>query len=253
MAERANVRTCSGASFWAWGGRAQSAVREMNDSRYYQPLLLTSTIDDASATTPGYPPTRPASQPALSILSPPPSPPPPPPPLPDAASPTTQARERERVCAHVRATPDEITTPLTPRLAQLRLLSRALLPQRLALQQLKESSAIGRAAALEPRRSTYSLLRFSLPTSQLTASDLRVGPLPPTRNRTQQRAASEQATCCHHTTRRLSQASRLVTPTTRSTFPVYSDLLDCVSCPSTLCIVCCSAYRPCIILSSAYC
>ena len=99
MAERANVRTCSGASFWAWGGRAQSAVREMNDSRYYQPLLLTSTIDDASATTPGYPPTRPASQPALSILSPPPSPPPPPPPLPDAASPTTQARERESVRA----------------------------------------------------------------------------------------------------------------------------------------------------------
>lgn len=69
--------------------------------------------------------------------------------------------------------------------------------------QLKESSAIGRAAALTSSfLVAASSTRLSLPTSQLTASDLRVGvgPHPPTRNRTQ-RQASKQATCCHHTAR----------------------------------------------------
>ena len=59
-------------------------------------------------------------------------------------------------------------------------------PQRLALQHPKESSAIGRAACL---LIVAASPRLSLPTSQLTASDLRVGPFPPTRNRTQQQSS----------------------------------------------------------------
>ena len=197
-------------------------MREMNDSRYYQPLLPASSasrasIDHASAQL--LLRTHPPSQPALSILSPPP-PPAPPPPLPSAASPTTQARgerERERVRAcesdsrrhQSSLSPD---TAIPPRLStRLRLLARASHCSRRSRPRL---------VALLPsrRRSTYSLLRLSLPTSQLTASDLRVGPHPPTRNRTQQQPASGPATCCHHTTARLSQAGQLATPTSRSTF-----------------------------------
>ena len=107
MAERA----CSPL---AWGGRAQSAVREMNDSRYYQPLLLAGAINDACATALLYScvPTRPArplytittSSSSASDTT--------------AASPTTPGQRREREsaseCAHVRATADAILL-LTPK------------------------------------------------------------------------------------------------------------------------------------------
>lgn len=88
MAERA-------CSLLAWGGRAQSAVREMNDSRYYQPLLLARAINDACATAVLYScvPTRSArplytitttSSSSASDTT--------------AASPTTPGQRREREC-----------------------------------------------------------------------------------------------------------------------------------------------------------
>jgi len=140
----------------------------MNDSRYHQPLLLASTIksQEGSAATPVtrciHSLARPARHLQDTITTPPPPPPPPAPPLPLRRPPQHHRRERESVRAHVRATADchSPTHPsihpstLTPRLAHLRLLARAYL---LALQRLKESSAIGRAAALSPSQHPHPL------------------------------------------------------------------------------------------------
>lgn len=86
--------------------RAQSAAREMNDSRYYQPLLLASTIL-----------LYPLAQPAISILSP---PTPTPPPLPLRRPPIHHGQRRERVLrlrvrAHVRATSSTRSKPILRR------------------------------------------------------------------------------------------------------------------------------------------
>lgn len=147
--------------------------------------------------------------------------------------------------AHVRATTDAILLTLRRgSLTQLRLLA-CILPQ------LKQSSAIGRATALQP--SQHPRLDSPCQPSQLTASDLRVGP--PAHQEPHTAVSSKRAsnllpphssTCFH-------KPANSLRPTSRATFPVYPDLLDCVSRSSTLCIVCCSAYRLCIILSSAYC
>lgn len=103
-----------------------------------------------------------------------------------------------RTCENDSRRHHQFEIPLTPAAAQ-----HSIAPSCTCLPpQLKESSAIGRAAALTSSSVAASSTRLSLPTSQLTASDLRVGvgPHPPTRNRTQQQA-SKQATCCHHTAR----------------------------------------------------
>jgi hypothetical protein len=62
----------------------KAPAREMNDSRYYQPLLLASTIL-----------LYPLAQPAISILSP---PTPTPPPLPLRRPPIHHGQRREREC-----------------------------------------------------------------------------------------------------------------------------------------------------------
>ena len=152
-------RTCSGASFWAWGGRAQSAVREMNDSRYYQPLLPASSasrasIDHASAQL--LLRTHPPSQPALSILS--------PPPPPRCTTTTTTAalrrvahhpgkrreRESERERERVRACESDSRRPQSSLSPNNAAAQHSIAPSCTCFPlQLKESSAIGRAAALK--------------------------------------------------------------------------------------------------------
>jgi hypothetical protein len=130
-----------------------------------------------------------------------------------------------RVRAHVRATshlPNQANS--TPRLIQLRLLARA----DHSAWPCSTRRSRPRLVALPVFESSQHP-RLSLPTSQLTASDLRVGPHPPTRNRTQQQSSKRASNSLPHHTALLSQADQLVTPNVALDLP-------CLFRPPGLCI-----------------